>query len=199
MGPRRKKHKLPGLFNFLSGYSLGFLAWVAGLHCLEVSVQGNLILSGRKLRKHLFKLFLWTTEVILLYHVLGWYRGWILQATTFEIEMAFLVKSVVFLYVKVFWPRVFPEILPGLHVFLCPQCFQRQTFRFQPVSFRLGFFVTYLCRYCSCLVDGWGKQIFFPVSWVPGQMAPAVLKLLGPVALTLLAAIFASLRILEAL
>lgn len=198
MNPRPKKNKLLRLIGFLGVYSLGIFAWVAGLHCLETDAQGKPTLSGRKLRKHLFKLFLWTVEVILLYHVLGWYRGWILQATTFEIEMAFLVKSVVFLYIKVFWPRIFPEILPGLHVFLCPQCFQKQTFRFQPASFRFGFWVTYLCRYCSCLVDGWGRQIFYPASVVPGQWMPLGIKLLGPVVLTLFAALFTSLKILEA-
>lgn len=199
MGTRGKKNKAANLLKFLVGYSLGFVAWVTGLHCLEEDGKGGLTLSGRKLSRHLFKLFLWTVEVILLYHVLSWYRGWILQATTFEIEMAFLVKSVVFLYVKVFWPRVFPEILPGLHVFFCPQCFQRQTFRFLPVSFRYGFFVTYLCRYCSCLVDGWGKQIFYPLSVPVHRATPAVMKLLGPVVLTLLAASFVSLKVLETL
>jgi hypothetical protein len=163
MDQLKKKRKPSKLITFLMGYSLGFVCWLAGFHCLEVNSEGRVTLSPKKLRKHLFKVFMWTLELGLLFNVMALYRTWILGATTLEIEMAFIVKSVVFLYVKVFWPKVFPEILPGMHVFFCPQCYQKQTFRFLPVSFRFGFFVTYLCRYCSCLVDGWGAQIFYPL------------------------------------
>jgi hypothetical protein len=119
---------------------------------------------------------LWTLEIGLLLNLMGLYRGWILGASTYEIELAFLVKSIIFLYIKVFWPRVFPEILPGMHVFFCPQCYQKQTFKFLPVSFQFGFFVTYLCNYCSCLVNGWGEQIFYPVTLSAGKIKANLMK-----------------------
>ncbi|HXL73069.1 MAG TPA: hypothetical protein VN963_05520, partial [bacterium] len=160
----KKKTKTPKLIQFLIGYSLGFICWVAGLHCLNVDQAGIVSISAKRLRKHLFKVFMWTLEIGLLLNLMSLYRNWLNGAAVPEIELAFVVKSVIFLYIKVFWPKVFPEILPGMHVFFCPQCYQKQTFRFMPVSFQYGFFVTYLCRYCSCLVNGWGEQIFYPVN-----------------------------------
>ncbi len=193
----QKKYKLPKIIWFLSGYSLGFLAWLCGFHCLESDTQGGVRLSTRKLSKHLFKLFLWTIEIALVYQLLGLYRNWILRAQPSEIMMAFLVKSVIFLYIKVFWPRVFPEILPGLHVFHCPQCYQRQTFKFLPVSFKYGFFVTYLCGYCACLVNGWGEQVFFPLLTPFSKIYPVFLRCAGPIIFTLFIGFFAAERIFE--
>lgn len=185
METTKKKIKGPTLLQRWTGFLLGFLAWVAGLHCLEADPQGHIRVSGRKLSKHLLKMFLWVLWISLVYQLLVAYCSWLFQATVAEKTTAFLVKSVIFLYIKVFWPRVFPEILPGFHVFFCPQCYQKQTFRFQPVSFRLGFFVTYLCRYCFCLVDAWGSQVFYPLqvpfkSVIPSmmKMAPAILAVL---------------------
>jgi hypothetical protein len=177
----KKKSKITNIFRFLTGYSLGFLCWVLGLHCLRVNPNGTLELSGRKFLKHLFKLFMWALEIALVYHVLVIYCSWLMQATGTEKATAFLVKSIIFLYIKVFWPRIFPEILPGFHVFFCPQCYQKQTFRFLPVSFQYGFFVTYLCRYCSCLVNGWGEQIFYPANISPGKVVSSVGKMLPAV------------------
>ncbi len=173
--PRRKK-KTPQLIQFLMGYSLGVICWLAGLHCLEVDPQGKVSISVKRLRKHLFKVFMWTLEIGLLLNLMSLYRNWLNGAAVFEIEMAFVVKSVIFLYIKVFWPRVFPEILPGMHVFFCPQCYQKQTFKFLPVSFQYGFFVTYLCKYCSCLVNGWGEQIFYPATVSFGKLKPSLFK-----------------------
>jgi hypothetical protein len=178
------------------GYSFGFFAWLTGLHCLEMNPQGIVTLSTKKLFKHLFKLFLWTLEIVLVYQLLSWYRGWIMQASTGEISTAILVKSVVFLYVKVFWPRVFPEIFPGLHYFFCPQCYKKQTFRFLPVSLQYGFFVTYLCRYCSCLVNAWGEQVFYPLNVSFQKILPSASKALGPVVITLFLGFFLSSKIL---
>lgn len=186
MDAAKKRKKGPSLAQRLMGYALGLLCWTAGLHCLEKDAQGRLRIVPRRFVKHLFKLFLWAVEIALVYHLLIQYCGWLFQATPGEKATAFLVKSVIFLYVKVFWPQVFPEILPGFHVFFCPQCYQRQTFNFQPVSFQFGFFVTYLCRHCFCLVNGWGEQIFYP-SGVPfpatvpflTKMMPAVLAVLA--------------------
>jgi hypothetical protein len=124
--------------------------------------KGNWKVIYSRCCRHFFKVFLWTLEIDLLIFIFCAYRDWLLKATPAEISMAFLVKSVIFLYVKVFWPRVFPEILPGLHVFFCPQCYQRRTFKFVPLSVKFGNYVTYLCVYCSCLVDGWGNQVNYP-------------------------------------
>jgi hypothetical protein len=180
-----KKKKTSKLIQFLIGYSLGFICWLAGLHCLIVNLQGNVSISRKRLRKHLFKVFMWTLEIGLLLNLMAIYRTWLMGAATFEIELAFVVKSVIFLYVKVFWPRVFPEILPGMHVFFCPQCYQKQTFRFLPVSFQYGFFVTYLCRYCSCLVNGWGEQIFYPVKMSDKKITPSLYKTIPAAALVM--------------
>ena len=50
----KKKSKIIKFSQFLVGYSLGFFAWLAGLHCLEVDAQGKVTLSTKKLLKHLF-------------------------------------------------------------------------------------------------------------------------------------------------
>ncbi len=174
----KRKNKIPKFLKFFMGYSLGFFSWYAGLHCLEVDAQGHVAISSQKWARHLLKVFLWTLEIGLVFNLLMLYRAWILSATVGQIEMAIFLKSIIFLYIKVFWPRFFPEILPGMHVFFCPQCYQRQTFRFQPVSFQFGFWVTYLCRYCSCLVNGWGEQIFYPVTVSRREISPLLIKLL---------------------
>jgi hypothetical protein len=174
MNKPKKKNKTPKLIQFLTGYSLGFVSWLAGLHCLVADQAGDVSISGKRFWKHLFKIFMWTLEIGLLLNLMALYRNWLMAASVQETEIAFVVKSVIFLYVKVFWPRVFPEILPGMHVFFCPQCYQKQTFRFLPVSFQFGFFVTYLCKYCSCLVNGWGEQIFYPSSIAFQKITPSL-------------------------
>jgi hypothetical protein len=113
--------------------------------------------------------FVWALEISLLINLFEVYRDWLLKAAPSEIAMAFLVKSVLFLYLKVFWPKIFPEILPGMHVFFCPQCYRHQSFHFMPVSIRLGNYVTYQCNHCFCLVDGWGKQVFYPSGRIQGN------------------------------
>lgn len=147
---------------FLVNFLFGFLHWLAGSYCWLEDSEGNWNLVYSRWFRHLFKVFLWSLEIVLFIFIFAAYRDWLLKATPTEISTAFLVKSVIFLYIKVFWPRVFPEILPGMHVFFCPQCYQRQTFKFTPISIKYGNYVTYLCVYCSCLVDGWGNQIYYP-------------------------------------
>jgi hypothetical protein len=173
--PKEKRRKASrGAASFLA-YLLGLGCWLAGFHCLQEDGRGALRVSARRFLRHWLKLFLWTFEVALVCRLSGLYLDWLFRASTSDKTTAFLVKSVVFLYLKVFWPRVFPEILPGFHVFFCPQCYRSQTFKFRPVSFQYGFFVTYLCRHCSCLVDAWGGQIFYPRRLSFGQAAwPAV-------------------------
>ena len=154
---------------FAGNYTIGFIHWVAGAHCWAEDLTGRLLPIFPKIFRHFFKVFLWSLEVCLLINLFGAYRDWLLKATPSEIAMAFLVKSVIFLYIKVFWPKGFPEILPGLHVFFCPQCYKRQSFRFMPVSPGFGHYVTYRCCYCSCLVDGSGNQVFHPSDRIRGQ------------------------------
>ena len=193
----KKKRKAWKLIGFLLGYCVGFLAWLGGLHCLKTDSGGVLGVSTRRLMKHLFKLFLWTVEIALVYQLLGLYRNWIIQAQPSEIMLAFLVKSIIFLYIRVFWPRIFPEILPGLHLFDCPQCYQRQTFKFFPVSFKFGFWVTYLCGYCDCLVNGWGEQVFYPNPTPFSKIYPVLLRCAGPIIFTLFIGFFTAVKIFE--
>ena len=193
----KEKSFLPKSLQFLIGYCLGFLAWLAGFHCLEGDSGSELRVSTRKLVKHFLKVLLGSVEFILLFWLFNWYRGWLAQATVSEITMAFLVKSTVFLYFRIFWPGVFPLILPGVHPFFCPQCYRKQTFRFLPVSLRLGYFVSYLCRYCSCLVDGWGNQIFYPLRVTVGNILPAIPKTIVPSGLALAVGIWGGLVILR--
>jgi hypothetical protein len=155
---------------FAGNYTIGFIHWVAGAHCWAEDLTGRLLPIFPKIFRHFFKVFLWSLEVCLLINLFGAYRGWLMKAVPSEIAMAFLLKSVIFLYIKVFWPQVFPEILPGMHVFFCPQCYKKQRFRFMPVSLRFGHYVTYLCHHCSCLVDGWGNQVFYPSIRIQGQI-----------------------------
>jgi hypothetical protein len=155
---------------FILNYIIGFFYWLAGAHCWARESTEKLSLAYTRVLRHFFKVFLWALELCLLWNLMGVYREWLLKAAPGDIAMAFLVKSVIFLYVKIFWPRVFPEILPGLHVFFCPQCYKRQSFRFMPVSIRFGHYVTYLCGHCSCLVDGWGSQLFYPADRTKDQI-----------------------------
>ena len=165
---------------------------MAGLHCLEVGDGGPPQVSFRKLRKHALKLFFWVFVLAGLVRLWGVYRDWILRASAPEIALAFLVKAVVFLYLRIFWPHLLMDILPGLRRFLCPQCFQYQTFRFTPYSFHYGFLVTYLCRYCFCLVDNWGQQLHYPAKTTWGKTAPLLLYLIPVSAGVILGALIVS-------
>ena len=148
----------------MGGYGLGVSAWIFGLHCLETGKGASLKISGQKWFFHNIKLLAWVIALLLLCHLWPVYRDWLLAATAAEITLAFLVKAVLFLYFRIFWPSLLIHLLPGVRTFLCPQCLQKKIFRFLPVSFQYGFFVTYLCPYCFCLADGWGRQILFPSS-----------------------------------
>ncbi|HVM31882.1 MAG TPA: hypothetical protein VMU88_02015 [bacterium] len=149
-------------FQRVLGYVLGTLSWTAGFHCLEGGEGDHLRLGAGAWSRHLIKLFTWITALGLLARAWPAYRDWLLGAAWLSITLAFLVKGLIFLYLRVFAPSKLVDLVPGTRHFLCPQCLQKQVFRFTPVSFRFGFFVTYLCRYCFCLVDGRGRQIFFP-------------------------------------
>ena len=180
MDASKKRTKIPKPLKFLAGYLSGSIFWISGFHCLEVKPSGDVSLSSSRWTRHLLKLFLWTLAFSFVLDLLGLYRAWILNAAVPEIVMAVLVKSIIFIYIKVFWPRVFPTVLPGMRLFFCPQCYQEQTFLFMPVSLQLGFGVTYLCRYCSCLVNGWGEQIFYPLNVRVGRILSLVPKILPP-------------------
>jgi hypothetical protein len=184
--PKKKKHRLKFIDNLMA-YGLGFGSWLAGLHCLEADASGRIRISRVRFLRYLLKLFLWVLEISLVYQLLSGYCVWLLNATPSEKISAVIAKSVVFLYIKVFWPRVFPELLPGFHVFFCPQCYQKQTFLFRPVSFKFGFFVTYLCRHCFCLVNAWGEQIFYPLDVSFKKTIPSMMKMM-PAILAVLAA-----------
>jgi hypothetical protein len=187
MGRPAKKSFLFKTFQILLGYTLGTLSWAFGLYCLDQKADGTVKINGRHWVRHGLKLLAWVSVLGLLARAWPTYRDWLLSASALEVTLAFLVKGVLFLYVRVFWPSKLVDLLPGMRHFLCPQCLQKQTFRFTPVSFRFGFFVTYLCRHCFCLVDGWGRQIFFP-SPVSFRQASKFLARLVPATLVFTAA-----------
>ena len=159
MGKPGKRNEIAGILRLGAGYSLGFLAWLSGIYCLYIGEKGSVGLSNPRLLKHLSKVFLWTLWLLFLLRSLAWIR----EADGYGTLVFILLLPMLFLFLKLLFSRFFWIFLPGFHVFLCPQCFQSQVFRFQPVSFRFGFFVTYLCPYCSCLVNAWGEQILFPL------------------------------------
>lgn len=163
MGTSKRKSGIARTGNFLLGYALGALAWILGLHCLRLDPNARPVVQRSRFLMHFLKLSLWTIEIGLVYRVLVLLGDWLYQTRDLEAGIALLGLTVIFLYIKIFWPWVFPKILPGFNVFFCPQCFQKQIFRFLPVSLQYGFFVTYLCRYCSCLVNGFGEQVFYPL------------------------------------
>lgn len=182
MGRPAKKSFAFKTFQFLLGYSLGTLSWALGFHCLEAGDRGEVRINGRQWARHALKLFAWIAVLALLARAWPVYRDWLLNASILAVTLAFLVKGMIFLYIRVFAPSKLVDLLPGTRHFFCPQCLQKQTFRFTPVSFRFGFFVTYLCCYCFCLVDGWGRQIFFPSAVSFGRVSVFLVKLL-PVSL----------------
>lgn len=108
------------------------------------------------------KVFFWTLGIFLMVRGFQAYLDWFMGSAPDQRFLAVLGKSVLFLYIRIFWPGTLVWILPGLREFRCPQCYEKRTFRFLPVSASFGNWVTYLCPHCSCLVDGWGGQIFYP-------------------------------------
>lgn len=198
MGNSKRKKAFIRTGRLLLGYGLGSIAWAAGLHCLRVDPGGDPVLQRPLFLKHLLKLLLWTLEIGLLYRLLVLYWGWISQAAGTMIAVSVMITAVFFLYIWVFGKKFLPRLLPGSHVFFCPQCYREQTFRFLPVSFQYGFFVTYLCRYCSCLVNGWGEQVFYPLGVPFKKILPCSIRIL-PVILAVLTAGICILRMIESL
>jgi hypothetical protein len=192
MGRPAKKSFALKTFQFFWGYSLGTLSWVFGFHCLAAGGRGDIRINGRHWARHSLKLFAWIAVLTLLVRTWPVYRDWLLSASLLAVTLAFLVKGMIFLYIRVFAPSKLVDLLPGTRHFLCPQCLQKQIFRFTPVSFRFGFFVTYLCRYCFCLVDGWGRQIFFPSPVSFNRVSVFLVKLVPAALLCVLAGVLAA-------
>lgn len=158
------------------GYTIGFFAWLAGFHCMEVDSNGNGRLSTPKFAKHFLKVFLWALGIGLLAQASGAYLERSGRAPVLGLAAVLLVWAVLFLVLRFVKKGVFLWVLPGFHRFSCPQCYQTQTFRFQPVSFQLGLWVTYLCPNCACLVNGGGEQIVYPIKVSLNQLTPGLLK-----------------------
>ena len=174
------------------GYFFGLGSWVIGFPCLETAGNGRWRVSLPKLGKHALKLFLWAVAIETFARLGGVYRYWLRQGSSVPTALAFLIPAMIFIYIKVFWPRRLIEFLPGFRRFLCPQCFQYQTFRFTPFSFQYGFLVTYLCRYCFCLVDNWGEQVYYPLKMTWEKTAPLLLCLIPVSAGVILGALIVS-------
>lgn len=166
------KRKNTGIGARLFGYGFGFLSWFAGCHCFEEDSKGNTHLLWHKILRHLIKVFLTAAGIAFLFRLLGG----LASGVKLECYLVGLTLLVFLLYVRVLAPHLFTMILPGTHVFLCPQCYRRQVFKFLPVSFRYGFWVTYLCPNCFCLVNGWGEQIFYPARSTFKKLAASLAK-----------------------
>lgn len=175
-------------FRFLRfplAYGIGFLAWLTGLYCVEVGPQDSIHLSRHKTWKHLLKVFIWTFGMTFLCSLPGIYSGWPVGVPNHEKITVILTLLILLLCMRFFWPSLFSFLLPGFHIFLCPQCYQRQSFKFLPVSFRYGFWVTYLCLHCSCLVNGWGEQVFYPSPVHFKKLVPCFIKTIPSVFLAI--------------
>ncbi len=192
-GPK-KKSKTTKNFLLLMGYFLGFMAWFCGFYCVEKVEDGTFLISKKKMTWHLIKVFLWTFGFVSVYKLFLVGKIWAFQSPLPDIAMIVLLLLVTFLYIWVFLPGVLTLFIPGLHSFFCPQCFKKQTFRFLPAAFQYGFFVTYLCRYCSCLVNGRGEQVFYPENLSFSKNPSLFLGSLVPALLTLFSGLFGSLK-----
>ena len=177
------------------GFAIGFLAWFAGFHCMEMDPNGNAHLSSKKILGHALKVFLWALGITLLYEILGKGLGRLGLAPGLGILGLLLVWVVLFIGLKFIKRGAYLWVLPGFHRFSCPQCYQRQSFRFQPVSFNFGFWVTYLCPNCFCLVNGWGEQVSYPLKSTLKKLAPGLGKSI-PLVLAALALGIAAVEIL---
>lgn len=158
------------------GYTIGFFAWLAGFHCIEVDSNGNAHLSTPKFAKHFVRVFLWVLGIGLLAQVSGAYIERSGRPAALGLAVVLVVWAVLFLVLKFVKKGAFLWVLPGFHKFSCPQCYQSQAFRFLPVSFQFGFWVTYLCPNCACLVNGGGEQIVYPIKVSLGKLTPGLVK-----------------------
>ncbi len=175
MSPEQNKKSI-GISQLLLGYTIGFFSWLAGFHCMEVDSNGNVRLSTQKFTKHFLTVFLWALGIGLLAQVSGAYLERSGRAPALGLAVVLLVWAVLFLVLRFVKNGVFLWVLPGFRKFSCPQCYQTQTFRFQPVSFQLGLWVTYLCPNCACLVNGGGEQIVYPIKVSLNKLTPGLLK-----------------------
>jgi hypothetical protein len=175
MSPEQNKNSV-GISRLLLGFAIGFFSWLAGLHCIEMDSNGNAHLSPKKFLGHALKVFLWVLGITLLYEILGMGLGRLRLAPALGGVGVLLVWFVLFIGLKFFRKGAYLWVLPGFHRFSCPSCYQSQSFRFQPVSIQLGFWVTYLCPNCACLVNGWGEQVVYPIKVPFGKLTPCLFK-----------------------
>jgi hypothetical protein len=117
-----------------------------------------------KFFRHLSRLFLAGLLIALFARSCEAVLVWVSQASGHSILLFLLALPSLYLFLEVLWPGSIGKVLGIRRSFLCPQCYQRQDLRFQPVSFQFGSWVTYLCPYCSCLTDAWGEQVLYPSS-----------------------------------
>lgn len=173
--PSAPKAKTPKILKIIIGFGAGFWCWLAGLHCLEAGGD-NFPFSWRKFSRHLVHVFFWVFGTTFLYYALRCYLKWAVTAPRLGVVLSLLPPAALLAGLWFFGRRFLFFVLPGFHEFLCPQCYQRQNFRFLPVSFQYGFFVTYLCPHCACLVNGWGEQIFYPQPVPLQKLIPVLFK-----------------------
>ena len=174
MSPEQNKNSV-GIFRLLLGFGIGSLSWLAGFHCIEIDSKGECNLSLPKFSRHFLKVMMWTCGIYLLSEWGGVFMARLGGKPAIGWITPLLIWVVLFLILRFVKKGTYLWVLPGFHRFSCPQCYQSQSFRFQPVSFQFGFWVTYLCPNCACLVNGGGEQIVYPIKISLSKLTPGLL------------------------
>jgi hypothetical protein len=154
--------KGPGPWALVTAFLLGSIHGILGLHLIQEGLSGGPGIRRDRFFRHLIRLFLVGSLIVLAARSCEAILAWVPLASGHSILLSFLALPSLYLSLEVLWPGSIGRVLGTRRSFLCPQCYQRQEFRFQPVSFQFGSWVTYLCPYCSCLADAWGEQILYP-------------------------------------
>src|SRR5689334_18984811 len=110
--PHRKKP--PKWLRIPLGYLVGTVFWLFGTHCLEGRQDGSWSPSFKKVLGHWLKLSGWALGLILLVHGFQRYFDWFLDADPGQRFLALLGKTMLFLYIRLFWPGLLTRLLPGV-------------------------------------------------------------------------------------
>ena len=163
MGGKNIK-KGPGPLTLAMAFFLGSVNGILGLHLIQEGPGGGLGIHRGRFLRHLAVLFLAGLMIGSVLQTLGWIHAWVREASGHSLLVSFLFLPSLYVLLEVLWPGFLGKVLGTRRTTLCPQCYQIQVVRFQPVSFQFGTWVTYLCPYCSCLTDAWGEQVLYPSS-----------------------------------
>lgn len=153
--------KGPSFLALAAAFGVGSLCGIFGLHLIQEAAGGEVGIRRDRFLRHLVRLF-GAGVLIALSIGSADMLDRVLRASGYSTLLLFLFLPFAYLVLQVLWPGFLGKSLGTHRSFLCPQCYQRQDFRFQPVSFQFASWVTYLCPYCSCLANAWGEQVLYP-------------------------------------